>query len=87
LRIAQGQLSSQEILGMMKKRALIFIITLMYLNALVENPQTEPKHYAKDGLSFDYPAGWTLGPTGAIFAVRAGGQKVRGPITYNFVAL
>ena len=44
----------------MRRMALASIITLVCLNALAQSPQSGLKHYAQDGLSFDYPAGWTL---------------------------
>ncbi len=43
----------------MKTALLIFAIML----AAQAAPQTAAGHYSKDGLAFDYPAGWTLGDT------------------------
>lgn len=55
----------------MKTALLIFVI-------LLATPQGGAGHYAKDGLAFDYPAGWTLGDTSnaelqRVVLTRAGG--------------
>jgi hypothetical protein len=42
----------------MKTLALVLLIAT--LSAFSSLAQTEPKHFAKDGLSFDYPATWQI---------------------------
>jgi TonB family protein len=44
----------------MKTALLIFVILL----AVPAVPQGDAGHFAKEGLAFDYPAGWTLADTG-----------------------
>lgn len=44
----------------MKKLKLIFIYALCCLSVQAQSPQSGTKHFAKDGLSFDYPASWAL---------------------------
>jgi hypothetical protein len=41
-------------------RTLAFVLLIATLSAFSSLAQTEPKHFAKDGLSFDYPATWQL---------------------------
>jgi len=43
----------------MKKLTFILTITICCLTALAQT-QSEVKHFASDGLSFDYPAGWAM---------------------------
>lgn len=44
----------------MKKLKLSFIYALCCLSVLAQSPQSELKNFARDGLAFDYPAGWVL---------------------------
>lgn len=44
----------------MKKLKLICIYALCCLSASAQSIPVEMKHFARDGLSFDYPAGWAL---------------------------
>lgn len=44
----------------MKKLMLIFIYALTGFSALAQSPPGALKNFAKDGLSFDYPAEWVL---------------------------
>jgi len=41
-------------------RTLAFVLLIAMLSAFPSLAQTEPKHFAKDGLSFDYPATWQV---------------------------
>ena len=73
---------------MMKKLALIFITTLFCLNAFARSPQSELKHFAKDDLSFDYPAGWALTDKSTpqaqhLTLVRPGGSEMIMIIAYR----
>lgn len=42
------------------KRTRVFVCLLALLIAFGATAQTANKHFTKDGLSFDYPDGWTL---------------------------
>ncbi len=73
---------------MMKKLVLIFITALCCLNALAQSPQSELKHFATDGLSFDYPGGWTLTDKSTpqaqhLTLVRPGGSEMIMIIAYR----
>lgn len=61
----------------MKTALLIFVILL----AAPFAPQGGAGHYSKDGVAFDYPAGWTLGDTSnaelqRVVLTRAGGSNI-----------
>jgi TonB family protein len=61
----------------MKTALLIFVITL----AVPFAPQGDTGHFSKEGLAFDYPAGWALSDTGdakmqRLMLTRAGGSNV-----------
>jgi len=38
----------------------ITLLLLIVAAALAQTPATDTKHFGKDGLSFDYPAGWQI---------------------------
>ena len=61
----------------MKTALLIFTILL----ALPAVPQDGAGHFSKEGLAFDYPAGWTLADSGdaqlqRLTLTRAGGSNI-----------
>src|SRR5215218_1163612 len=61
----------------MKTALLIFVALLVMQGA----PQGEVRHYSKDGLAFDYPAGWTFTDSGdaqmqRLTLTRAGGSNI-----------
>ncbi|MFL6257004.1 MAG: energy transducer TonB [Pyrinomonadaceae bacterium] len=61
------------------KRALLILV--IFLSAMPAAPQGGAGHYSKDGLAFDYPAGWTLSDTSnaelqRVLLTRAGASNV-----------
>src|SRR5215208_2399707 len=61
----------------MKATLLIIVISLVVPFA----PQGDIEHFSKEGLAFDYPAGWALSDTGdaqmqRLVLTRAGGSNV-----------
>lgn len=72
----------------MKKATLILIAILFCLPAFGQSPPSELKQFNKDGLTFDYPAGWTLADKSTpqaqhLLLTRPGGSEVIVIIAYR----
>jgi TonB family protein len=63
------------------KTALLIFVILFAMPAAPQAPQDGVRHFSKDGVAFDYPAGWTLMDTGdpqvqRIILRRAGASNI-----------